>query len=287
MNDDASRRVSRWLHGHPRSRLGALLALPITWLVLAYLGSLIALFLTAVYTIDPFTSDIVTTVSGENFSELASESVYRAITLRTIGIAAAVTVIDVLIAVPMALYIAKVASARTRRILVVAVLMPLWASYLVKGYSWRAILDPGSGVLAKTFGGSPGFGSLATIIGLSYLWLPYMILPIQAGLDRLPNSLLEASADLGGKAGTTIRRIVVPVLIPAIAAGTIFTFSLSLGDYITVQILGGKTQMIGNVVYANFGANNIPFAAAFAIVPVAIMVGYLLAVRRTGAFENL
>jgi putative spermidine/putrescine transport system permease protein len=282
-----SGRASRWLHRHPRARLGALLTLPVTWLVLAYIGSLIALFLTAIYSIDPFTSDIVKTATGENFSELASKSVYRAITFRTIGIAAAVTVIDAVIAVPMALYIAKVASPRARRVLVVAVLMPLWASYLVKGYSWRAILDPGSGVLAKTFGGSPGFGALATTIGLAYLWLPYMILPIQAGLERLPNSLLEASADLGGRGGVTIRRVVLPVLVPAIVAGTIFTFSLSLGDYITVQILGGKTQMIGNVVYANFGSNNIPFAAAFAVVPVAIMVGYLLAVRRTGAFENL
>ncbi len=255
--------------------------------MLAYIGSLAALFLTAVYTIDPFTTDIVKTVSGENFSELASKSVYRAITIRTVGIAAAVTVIDLLLAVPMALYIAKVARPRVRRLLIVAVLMPLWASYLVKGYSWRAILDPGSGVLTKTFGGSPGFGVTATIIGLAYLWLPYMILPIQAGLERLPDSLLEASADLGGRSAITIRKVVLPILVPAIIAGTIFTFSLSLGDYITVQILGGKTQMIGNAVYANFGSNNIPFASAFAIVPVAIMVGYLLAVRRTGAFENL
>lgn len=283
----APRRVSRWLHRHPRTRLGALVGLPATWLVLAYIGSLAALFLTAVYTIDPFTTDIVKTVSGENFSELASKSVYRAITIRTVGIAAAVTVIDLLLAVPMALYIAKVARPRVRRLLIVAVLMPLWASYLVKGYSWRAILDPGSGVLTKTFGGSPGFGVTATIIGLAYLWLPYMILPIQAGLERLPDSLLEASADLGGRSAITIRKVVLPILVPAIIAGTIFTFSLSLGDYITVQILGGKTQMIGNAVYANFGSNNIPFASAFAIVPVAIMVGYLLAVRRTGAFENL
>lgn len=283
----ASRRGSRWLHRHPRVRLGALLSLPVTWLVLAYIGSLVALLTTSLFTTDPFTTDIVHTVSGSNFSELARKSVYRAITLRTIGIAAAVTVIDIVIAVPMALYIAKIASPRARRVLIVAVLMPLWASYLVKGYAWRAILDPGAGVLRATFGASPGFGVVATTIGLAYLWLPYMILPIQAGLERLPDSLLEASADLGGTAATTLRRIVLPILVPAVVAGTIFTFSLSLGDYITVQILGGKTQMIGNVVYANFGVNNIPFAAAFALVPVAIMVGYLLAVRRTGAFENL
>jgi putative spermidine/putrescine transport system permease protein len=284
---DVPRRVSRWLYRHPRARLGALLALPITWLALAYVGSLVALFLTAVYKTDPFTTDIVRTVSGDNFSELATTPVYRAITIRTLGIAAAVTLVDVVLAVPMALYIAKFASKRARRLLVIAVLMPLWASYLVKGYSWRAILDPGSGVLAKTFGTSPGFGITATIIGLAYLWLPYMILPIQAGLERLPDSLLEASADLGGRSWITIRKVILPIVLPAVIAGTIFTFSLSLGDYITVQILGGKTQMIGNAVYANFGSNNIPFAAGFAVVPVAIMIGYLLAVRRTGAFENL
>jgi ABC-type spermidine/putrescine transport system permease subunit I len=282
-----SRRASGWLHRHPKARLGALLTLPVTWLVLAYLGSLAALFLTSLYSTDPFTSDIVKKVGAGNFSELASKPVYRAIALRTVGIAAAVTMIDIIIALPMALFMAKVAKPRTRRILVVAVLMPLWASYLVKGYAWRAILEPTTGVLKKTFGYSPGYGTLATIIGLAYLWLPYMILPIQAGLDRLPDSLLEASADLGGKGGTTIRRVVLPMLIPAIVAGTIFTFSLSLGDYITVQILGAKTQMIGNVVYANFGVSNIPFAAAFALVPVVIMVIYLLGVRRTGAFENL
>jgi ABC-type spermidine/putrescine transport system permease subunit I len=283
----ASRRASGWLHRHPKARLGGLLTLPITWLVLAYLGSLAALFVTSLYSTDPFTSDIVKKVGTENFSELASKSVYRSIAVRTIGIAAAVTVIDVLLAVPMALFMAKVASPRARRLLVVAVLMPLWASYLVKGYSWRAILEPSTGVLKTTLGFSPGFGVLSTIIGLAYLWLPYMILPIQAGLDRLPNSLLEASSDLGGRTGVTIRKVVLPMLVPSIVAGTIFTFSLSLGDYITVQILGGKTQMIGNVVFANFGASNIPFAAAFALVPVVVMVAYLLGVRGTGAFENL
>ncbi len=283
----ASASFSRYLHRHPRTRLGLLLAAPVTWLVLAYLGSLAALFLTALYKTDPFTSDIVKTIGGQNFSELAKTAVYRSITIRTVLIAAAVTLLDLSIALPMAIFMAKVAKPRARNFLVVGVLMPLWASYLVKGYAWRAIFDSGSGVLKNTFGSSPGFGLVATTIALAYLWLPYMVLPIYAGLDRLPNSLLEASSDLGARGNRTMRSVVFPLLLPSIVAGSIFTFSLTLGDYITVKIVGGKSQMIGNVVYDNFGVNNIPFAAAFALVPVAVMIAYLLTARRTGAFENL
>jgi putative spermidine/putrescine transport system permease protein len=283
----ASASFSRYLHRHPRTRLGLLLAAPVTWLVLAYLGSLAALFLTALYKTDPFTSDIVKTIGGQNFSELAKTAVYRSITIRTVLIAAAVTLLDLSIALPMAIFMAKVARPRARNLLVVGVLMPLWASYLVKGYAWRAIFDSGSGVLKNTFGSSPGFGLIATTVALAYLWLPYMVLPIYAGLDRLPNSLLEASSDLGARGNRTMRSVVFPLLLPSIVAGSIFTFSLTLGDYITVKIVGGKAQMIGNVVYDNFGVNNIPFAAAFALVPVAVMIAYLLTARRTGAFENL
>jgi putative spermidine/putrescine transport system permease protein len=283
----ASASFSRYLHRHPRTRLGLLLAAPVTWLVLAYLGSLAALFLTALYKTDPFTSDIVKTIGGQNFSELAKTAVYRSITIRTVLIAAAVTLLDLSIALPMAIFMAKVAKPRARNLLVVGVLMPLWASYLVKGYAWRAIFDSGSGVLKNTFGSSPGFGLVATTVALAYLWLPYMVLPIYAGLDRLPNSLLEASSDLGARGNRTMRSVVFPLLLPSIVAGSIFTFSLTLGDYITVKIVGGKSQMIGNVVYDNFGVNNIPFAAAFALVPVAVMIAYLLTARRTGAFENL
>ena len=283
----ASASLSRYLHRHPRTRLGLLLAAPVTWLVLAYLGSLVALFLTALYKTDPFTSDIVKTIGGQNFSELAKTAVYRSITIRTVLIAAAVTLLDLSIALPMAIFMARVAKPRARNPLVVGVLMPLWASYLVKGYAWRAIFDSGSGVLKNTFGSSPGFGLVATTVALAYLWLPYMVLPIYAGLDRLPNSLLEASSDLGARGNRTMRSVVFPLLLPSIVAGSIFTFSLTLGDYITVKIVGGKAQMIGNVVYDNFGVNNIPFAAAFALVPVAVMIAYLLTARRTGAFENL
>jgi putative spermidine/putrescine transport system permease protein len=200
-------------------------------------------------------------------------------------------VICTAVAFPMAFFMAKVAPVRLRRGLVVAVLTPLWASYLVKAFAWRSMFS-GDGVLdwaLAPFGlSSPGFGLPATVVVLSYLWLPYMILPIYAGLERLPESMLEASADLGAKAGRTFRSVVLPLTIPAVVAGSIFTFSLSLGDYITVQIVGGKTQLIGNLIQTNVGAaNNLPLAAALATLPIVIMVGYLLAVRRTGALDNL
>ena len=206
-------------------------------------------------------------------------------------IAVSVTVIDVIIAFPIALYMAKVASPRLQRLLVIAVLTPLWASYLVKAYAWRGMLSETGPVawVLQPFGlDSPGYGLVAVVITLSYLWLPYMILPMYAGLERLPNSLLEASADLGASTAMTMRRVVLPVLFPAAVAGSIFAFSLTLGDYIAVRIVGGANQMLGNVVYDNFlTGNNMPFAAAVATIPVLIMLGYLAAVRRTGALENL
>jgi putative spermidine/putrescine transport system permease protein len=206
-------------------------------------------------------------------------------------IAVLVTVVDAVLAFPVALFMAKVASPRLQRVLVVCVLMPLWASYLVKAYAWRGMLGTGGLVswVARPFGlDTPGFGLTAVIITLAYLWLPYMILPIYAGLERLPGSLLEASADLGARSGTTLRRVVLPMVFPAVVAGSIFTFSLSLGDYIAVRIVGGANQMLGNVVYDNVGAaNNLPFAAAVATIPVVVMLAYLAAVRRTGALENL
>jgi putative spermidine/putrescine transport system permease protein len=191
----------------------------------------------------------------------------------------------------MAFYMAKIASPRAQRWLVIAVLTPLWASYLVKAYAWR-IMFSGSGVLSwilDPFGiHGPGYGLPATIVTLAYLWLPYMILPIYAGLERLPNSLLDAAGDLGARTFRTFRTVIWPVAVPAVIAGSIFTFSLSLGDYITVKIVGGKSQLIGNVVYDNIGAaDNLPFAAAVATIPVVIMVIYLVAVRRTGALDNL
>jgi putative spermidine/putrescine transport system permease protein len=222
---------------------------------------------------------------------LFTDSVYRTITLRTLGIALAATVIDALIALPMAFYMARLASPRARRLLVIAILTPLWASYLVKAYSWR-IMFSNNGLLSTIFQpfglDSPGYGVTATIVTLAYLWLPYMILPIYAGFEQLPNSLIEASGDLGAKAGRTFRSVIFPMVFPSVIAGSIFTFSLSLGDYIAVQIVGGGSQMLGNVVYTNVGAaNDLPFAATVATVPVVIILAYLFAVRRTGALNNL
>ena len=190
------------------------------------------------------------------------------------------TVIDAVLAFPIALYMAKVASPRVQRLLVIAVLMPLWASYLVKAYAWRGMLSPGGldRLDAAPFGLALARATACRrwSITLAYLWLPYMILPMYAGLERVPDSLFEASADLGGGTWTTIRRVVLPMAFPAIVAGSIFTFSLSLGDYIAVKIVGGTSQLLGNVVYDNVGAaNNLPFAAAVATVPVVVMVVYL------------
>lgn len=275
----------------PALRVGLLLTPPMLWLGVAYLGALAALFITSLWGQNSFTGEIERVWTLDNFRDLFSLEVYRTITFRTLAIAALVTIVDALLAFPIALYMAKVASPRAQRWLVIAVLMPLWASYLVKAYAWRGMLSQGGLIswLAAPFGlDSPGYGLPATTMVLAYLWLPYMILPIYAGLERLPNSLLEASADLGGRSTLTLRRVVLPMVFPAVVAGSIFTFSLSMGDYIAVRIVGGTGQLLGNVVYDNAGAaNNLPFAAAVATVPVVVMLVYLAAARRTGALENL
>ncbi|WP_214323967.1 ABC transporter permease [Nonomuraea sediminis] len=274
-------RLAALLHRRAGVRLSLLLSAPLAWLGLAYLGALAALFVTAFWTTDTFTGDLVRTFTWANFQDLVSSEIYRTITLRSLGVAVAVTLIDLVVAFPMAFAMAKLASPRAQRWLVIMVLTPLWASYLVKAYAWRVMLSS-DGILGW------GYGLTATIATLSYLWLPYMILPIYAGLERLPNSLLDAAGDLGARGWRTFRTVVWPLSFPAVVAGSIFTFSLSLGDYITVKIVGGKSQLIGNVVYDNIGAaNNLPFAAAVATVPVVIMLVYLAAVRRTGALENL
>jgi putative spermidine/putrescine transport system permease protein len=285
------RRTSVFLTTHPRMRLALLLSAPLFWLGLVYVVALVALLITAFWTVDSFTGQIKTEWTLDNIITVLTGSLYQTVTFRTIGVALLVTIIDVALALPIAFYMAKVASPRARRILVIAVLMPLWASYLVKAYAWRSVLSQ-DGILewlVSPFGlSTPGYGLPATVITLSYLWLPYVILPIYAGLERVPDSLLEASADLGGKAWPTIRHVVLPLAMPAIIAGTIFSFSLSLGDYITVNIVGGASQMLGNLVYTNVGAaNNLPLAAAIALIPIAIIFGYLALVRRTGALDNL
>jgi putative spermidine/putrescine transport system permease protein len=285
------KRVSGALYRHPRARLAGLLAAPVLWLGVAYLGALGVLLLSAFWSTDDFTGQVVKQFTTENFHRLLTTSVYRTVTVRSITVAAAVTVICVVVAFPMAFYMAKVASPRAQRWMVVAVLTPLWASYLVKAFAWRGMLA-NDGVLNWALGPlglrGPGYGLTATVIVLAYLWLPFMILPIYAGLERLPSSLLEASGDLGATAGRTMRFVVLPLVFPAVVAGSIFTFSLSLGDYIAVQIVGGKNQLLGNLIQTNVGAaNDLPLAAAIATIPVVVMVVYLLAVRRTGALDNL
>ena len=284
-------RVSSFLHRSPRVRLAGLLLAPMTWLVVAYLGSLAVLLAASLWTTDSFTGALIRHPTWDNFHTLFHEPVYRKIALRTVGVAALVTVLDAAIALPMAFYMAKVASRRARGLLVAAILTPLWASYLVKAYAWRVMLSTGGPVdwvLKPLHADSPGFGLVAVTLTLAYLWLPYMILPVYAGLDRVPDSLLEASADLGAPAGRTFRSVVLPMVFPALVAGSIFTFSLSLGDYITVKIVGGRTQLFANVIYDNIGvADNLPFAAAAATMPVILIILYLLLVRRTGALENL
>jgi len=283
------RRVAAWLHGRPRIRLLLLLAAPVAWLVVMYLGALGVLFLNSVWMRDEFTGLVTRTFTLDNFAELFTQAVNRTVLLRTVGMAVAVTVTTAALAFPIAFYMARVASPRTRGLLAVAVLMPLWASYLVKAYSWRLILA-NEGLLnwsLAPFGlRGPGYTDIGLWLVFTYLWLPYMILPLYAGLERIPTSLLEASADLGGRGWMTFRRVIVPLVIPALAAGSIFTFSLTLGDYVAPSLIT-TTQFIGNLIYLDFGAPNLPEAAALSIVPLVVMLGYLAIVRRLGAFEAL
>jgi len=270
-----------------RLTLAFLLAPPMAWLVVAYLGSLAVLLVSAFWTTNSFTGAVVRTFTTDNVVRVATEEVFRIATVRTLLIALTVTVICAILAVPLALYMAKVASPRVRLALVVAVTTPLWASYLVKAYAWRMLFSP-EGPMAWSTGYTPGYGLAATIVTLTYLWLPYMVIPVFAAFERVPDSLIDASSDLGASDSATLRMVVAPMVFPGIAAGSIFTFSLSMGDYIAVTIVGGKTQMLGNIIYGQLvTANNQPLAAALSIIPLAAIVGYLLAMRRTGALENV
>jgi len=285
------RRLGSWLHRRPRFRLGALLAAPVGWLVIAYLGSLFILLLNAFWAQDSFSGRVEPfNWSLEAFETLLTNPVYGVIAVRTVVLAALVTITDALLAIPIAYYMARVASRRKRGLLVVAVLVPLWAAYLVKVYSWRIILQ-GNGLvdwaLAPLGMSGPGLSDIFNSwLVLSYLWLPYMILPVYAGFERIPSSLLEASSDLGARSLTTFRRVVMPLVFPALVAGSIFTFSLTLGDYITPDLVS-DAKMIGNVIYDNAANVNLPLAAAYSLLPIGIMIIYLLVARRLGAFENL
>ena len=285
-----ARRVAAALYRRPRIQLAALLAAPLGWLVIAYLGSLALFLITSFWTVDSFTGNVVTTPTLANYQKIATGEIYRTIALRTVTMAALVTATDIVIAFPIAFYMARIASSRTRGLLIVSILLPLWSGYLVKIYAWRLMLaERGviNSILAPFGLEGPGYGIESVWIVESYLWLPYMIIPIYAGLERIPNSLLEASTDLGGKASVTFRRVILPLALPAVVAGAIFTFSLTLGDYITPTLVS-NTKFIGNVVYDLVGvAGNQPLAAAYTMVPVTIMMVFLLVARRLGAFEAL
>jgi putative spermidine/putrescine transport system permease protein len=285
------RRVAIWLHARKRLQLLLLLALPVGWILVAYLGSLFILLMNAFWDKDSFTGAVIPFQwTSEAFESLFRNEVYRTVAVRTLVMAVLVTLTDALLAFPIAYYMARIASPRVRNALVIAVLMPLWAAYLVKVFAWRTILG-GNGlvdVVLEPFGiDGPGLKAISnTWLVLSYLWLPYMILPLYAGFERIPSSYLEASADLGGRSWTTFRRVVLPLVFPALVAGSIFTFSLTLGDYITPNLVS-DAKFIGNVIYDNSSLGNRPLAAAYAMLPIAIMVVYLFVARRLGAFESL
>jgi putative spermidine/putrescine transport system permease protein len=285
----AGRRLADLFHGRPRFQVGALLSGPLAWLVILYLGSLAVLLIASFWSVDALSGELIKGFTWDNYKELWNTDVYRTVAFRTIGIASAVTVTDALLAFPIAFYMAKLASPRVKGILVVAVLMPLWSFYLVKVYAWQTMLSA-HGIINWALDpiglNGPGFGATAVWIVESYLWLPYMILPIYAGLERIPDSLLSASEDLGAKPGRTFRRVILPLAFPAVVAGSIFTFSLTMGDYITPSLVSPDTQFIGNVVFTSH-TNNLPLASAFATVPIVVMVAYLLIARRLGAFEHL
>ena len=285
------RRVASWLYARKRLQLFLLLALPVGWLGIAYLGSLFILLMNAFWEKDAFTGQVIPFAwSLDAFDTLFKNEIYRTIAVRTLVMAALVTVTDALLALPIAYYMARIASKRVRNALVVAVLMPLWAAYLVKVFAWRLVLQ-GNGLVDVTlepFGiDGPGLKAISNSwLVLSYLWLPYMILPLYAGFERIPSSYLEASADLGGRSWTTFRRVVIPLVFPALVAGSIFTFSLTLGDYITPNLVS-DAKFIGNVIYDNSSLGNRPLAAAYALLPIGIMTIYLWLARRLGAFDSL
>jgi putative spermidine/putrescine transport system permease protein len=289
----ARRRLSAAFWRRPWLRGVALLLPPLGWLLVFYLAALAVLFVSAFWTLDSFTGKLVHVWTWANFDTILSDPTYRQIAFRTIWMAAAVTVTDAVVAFPFAYFMARIAPPRVRTLLFVLVLLPLWSSYLARIYAWRLILND-DGALNWTLAnlGLPqqswAFTNTAMWIVFSYIWLPFMILPIYAALERIPDSYLEASRDLGARSWTTFRRVILPLALPGVVAGSIFTFSLTLGDYITPSLVG-NVDFIGNVIYRNVLGltNNLPFAAAYATVPLVVMAIYLVLAKRLGAFEAL
>ena len=291
MEQRTKKRVSSFLYNHPTLHRWGLLILPVGWMALVYVVALIALLIPALWSVNEYSGAVEMTWTLDNIVQLFTDSLYLSVTGRTLLIAVLTTVFDVVLAFPIAFYMARMASPRIRKVLMILVSAPLWAGYLVKAYAWRSVLS-GSGALdmiLRPFGGhSPGYGMFAVVLVEIYLWLPYVITPIYTAFEQVPESLLEASSDLGARSGVTIRRILLPMIVPGVVAGSIFSFSLSLGDYIVAGIVGGKTQVLGNIIYNDVGvANNSPMAAACAFIPIVIIGVYLMLVSRTGALKRL
>ena len=298
-------RISTFLYMRPSLLLALLLGPPLLWLGVVYLGSLFTLLINSFFRLDDFTGQIVREFTLSTYGQLFTAANLDIVT-RTAGMAAAVTVAAGLIAFPIAYYIARYASPRGKAVLYLAVVLPLWSSYLVRVYSWRLILSK-EGIISWVFNSLGLGGLLDTILNLPiiggasltasalgmflvflYIWLPYMILPIQTALERVPKSLLEASGDLGARPGQTFWHVILPLAFPGVVAGSIFTFSLTLGDYIIPSVIGDSSFFIGMAVYSHQGTSgNIPLAAAFTVVPMVIMGVYLLLARRLGAFDAL
>jgi len=274
-------------------RTAFMLTPPMLWFLVIYFASLVLMLVTSFWSVNGFTGEIQHQFTGENFHQIATGS-YPAIILRTVLLAALVTVTDAVVAFPFAFVMARVATRTTQRLLLGAVLLPLWASYLAKVYAWISILEKG-GALNWTFArlGLPapnlGFTNGAMWIVFCYIWLPYMIVPIYGALERIPSSLIDASSDLGASSWSTFRRVILPLALPGLMAGSIFTFSLTLGDYVTPLLIGGSNStLIGNAIYENLlTGGNLPLAAALSVVPIVIMVVYLGIAKRLGAFEAL
>jgi len=285
--------ISAALWRRPWLRASLTLTPPLAWFFVIYLASLAVLLLTSLWSVDPFTNNLHHQLTFANFREIFTAT-YLRIIWRTVVLAALVTITDVVLALPFAYFMARVATRRVRAALFVAVLLPLWASYLARVYAWIVILTKG-GTLNWAFRhvGLPepniGYTHTAMWLVFSYIWLPFMIIPVYTSLERIPDSLIEASSDLGARQFRTLRTVVWPLALPGIVAGSIFTFSLTLGDFITPLLIGGtNSNLIGNVIYDNIGtANNLPFAAALAIVPIVITTIYLLGARFLGAFEAM
>jgi putative spermidine/putrescine transport system permease protein len=267
----------------------SLLSLPMTWIVGVYIVSLFLLLITAFWNVDPFTSRVSPGFNLENFIMVFTVPAYIATSIRTLFIALSVTAICVLLAVPLGIYMAKIAKPWLRNILAVAITLPLWAGYLVKIIAMRLVFtEEGffNWLMAPLGIRGPGFSIPIVILTLTYLWFPYMALPVYTAIRQIPPNLFDASSDMGAKGFTTVYRVVIPLIVPAIIAGSVFTFSLSLGDYLAARFTGGATQMIGSIIAANINLNP-PVAAAYSMIPIAFVVIYLMVARRTGSLERM